>query len=151
MWTSEWFYPICSYQSLGGSGTQSERYRRSSSRDLQSGTGRRDLHASRGRKAPDLSRPHFHRLFRVRTFLAHLPCLVRPYSPLMSIKGFHIVFIVFSTLLALGIGCYCVWVDLTVGEPVYRTGAIVSFVCAVGLIIYGVLFYRKMKRLRLIT
>ena len=42
----------------------------------------------------------------------------------MSIKGFHIVFIVFSTLLALGIGCYCVWVDLTVGEPVYRTGAI---------------------------
>jgi hypothetical protein len=38
-----------------------------------------------------------------------------------------------------------------VGEPVYRTGAIVSFVSAVGLIIYGVLFYRKMKRLRLIT
>jgi hypothetical protein len=61
----------------------------------------------------------------------------------MSIKGFHIVFIVFSTLLALGVGGYCVWVDLTVGEPVYRTGAIVSFVCAVGLIIYGVLFYRK--------
>ncbi|MGB9156872.1 MAG: hypothetical protein WCB20_10305, partial [Chthoniobacterales bacterium] len=92
-----------------------------------------------------------HWLFRSRTFLAHLPRLVRPDSPLMSIKGFHIVFIIFSTLLALGIGCYCVWVDLTVGEPVYRTGAIVSFVSAVGLIIYGVLFYRKMKRLRLIT
>jgi len=45
----------------------------------------------------------------------------------MSIKGFHIVFIVFSTLLALGIGCYCIWIDLTVGEPVYRTGAIASF------------------------
>ena len=69
----------------------------------------------------------------------------------MSIKGFHIVFIVFSTLLAIGVGCYCVWVDLTVGEPIYRTGAIVSFVCAVGLIVYGVLFYRKMKRLRLMT
>ena len=76
---------------------------------------------------------------------------VRSYSPLMSIKGFHIVFIVFSTLLALGIGCYCVWVDLTVGEPVYRTGAIASFVSAVVLIVYGILFYRKMKRLRLIT
>ena len=37
------------------------------------------------------------------------------------------------------------------GEPVYRTGAIISLVSAVGLIIYGVLFYRKMKRLRLIT
>jgi hypothetical protein len=69
----------------------------------------------------------------------------------MSIKGFHIVFIIFSTLLDFCVGCYCVWVDLTVGEPIYRTGAIVSFVSAVALIIYGVLFYRKMKRLRLIT
>ena len=69
----------------------------------------------------------------------------------MSIKGFHIVFIIFSTLLAIGVGGYCVWVDLTVGEPVYRTGAIVSFVSAVGLIVYGVWCYRKMKRLRLIT
>jgi len=82
-------------------------------------------------------------VFRPWTFLAHLPRLVRSRSPLMSIKGFHIVFIVFSTLLALGIGCYCVWVDLTVGEPVYRTGAIASFVSAVVLIVYGVLFYRK--------
>ena len=69
----------------------------------------------------------------------------------MSIKGFHIVFIIFSTLLALGIGLWCVWIDLTVGEPVYLGGAVVSFACALALIIYGVLFYRKMKRLRLIT
>ena len=69
----------------------------------------------------------------------------------MSIKGFHIVFIIFSTLLAIGIGIWCVWVDLTVGEPVYLTGAIASFVSAIGLIVYGILFYRKMKRLRLIT
>ena len=69
----------------------------------------------------------------------------------MSLKGFHIVFIVFSTLLALGIGFWCIWVDLTVGEPVYRSGAIVSFVVALALVIYGVWFYRKMKRLRIIT
>ncbi len=69
----------------------------------------------------------------------------------MSIKGFHIVFIIFSTLLALGIGLWCVWVNLTVGEPVYLGGAIASFASAVALIVYGVLFYRKMKRLRLIT
>jgi hypothetical protein len=69
----------------------------------------------------------------------------------MSIKGFHIVFIIFSTLLAIGIGLWCVWVDLTVGEPVYLGGAIASFVSAIGLIVYGILFYRKMKRLRLIT
>lgn len=69
----------------------------------------------------------------------------------MSIKGFHILFIIFSTLLAIGMGLWCVWVNLTIGEPIYLGGAIASFVSAAGLIVYGVLFYRKMKRLRLIT
>jgi hypothetical protein len=69
----------------------------------------------------------------------------------MSLKGFHIVFIIFSTLLALGVGAWCIWVNLVEGEPVYLAGAIFSFVAAVGLIVYGVWFYRKMKRLRIIT
>jgi len=69
----------------------------------------------------------------------------------MSLKGFHIVFIIFSTLLALGIGAWCIWVNLVEGEPVYLAGAIFSFVDAVALIVYGVWFYRKMKRLRIIT
>ena len=69
----------------------------------------------------------------------------------MSLKGFHIVFIIFSTLLALGIGGWCIWVNLVEGEPVYLAGAIFSFVAAVALMVYGVWFYRKMKRLRIIT
>ena len=69
----------------------------------------------------------------------------------MSLKGFHIVFITFSTLLALGCGAWCLWVNRVVGEPVYLSGAIVSFLAALGLITYGLWFYRKMKRLRLIT
>jgi len=69
----------------------------------------------------------------------------------MSLKGFHIVFIIFSTLLALGIGAWCVWVDLVEGAPIYLAGAICSFVVAVALIIYGIWFYWKMKRLRIIT
>ena len=69
----------------------------------------------------------------------------------MSLKGFHIVFIIFSTLLALGIGAWCVWVDLVEGAPIYLAGAVCSFVVGVALVIYGVWFYRKMKRLRLIT
>jgi hypothetical protein len=36
------------------------------------------------------------------------------------------------------------------GEPVYIAGAVASFACAMALVIYGVWFYRKMKRLRLI-
>jgi hypothetical protein len=69
----------------------------------------------------------------------------------MSLKGFHIVFIVFSTLLALSIGVWCIWVNLVEGAPVFAAGAVASFVCALALIIYGVWFYRKMKRLGIIT
>src|SRR5437667_11000803 len=69
----------------------------------------------------------------------------------MSLKAFHIVFIIFSTLLALGVGAWCIWVDLVEGTPIYLAGAIASFVAAVALIVYGVWFYRKMKRLRIIT
>ena len=69
----------------------------------------------------------------------------------MSLKGFHIVFITFSTLLALGCGAWCVWVHVVFGAPAYLTGAIFSFLSATALIIYGIWFYRKMKRLRIIT
>jgi len=69
----------------------------------------------------------------------------------MSLKGFHIVFITFSTLLALGCGAWCVWVNSIAGAPVYLAGAAVSFAAAFILVLYGVWFYRKMKRLRLIT
>ena len=69
----------------------------------------------------------------------------------MSLKGFHIVFITFSTLLALGCGAGAFGSILSVGAPVYLTGAICSFLAATALIIYGIWFYRKMKRLRIIT
>lgn len=69
----------------------------------------------------------------------------------MSLKAFHIVFIVFSTLLALALGGWCIWINLVEGAPVFLAGAIASFVAAVALIIYGVWFYRKMKRLGIIT
>lgn len=69
----------------------------------------------------------------------------------MSLKGFHIVFITFSTLLALGIGVWCIWVDLVAGAPIYLAGAVFSFITAIALIVYGIWFWRKMKRLRLIS
>ena len=69
----------------------------------------------------------------------------------MSLKGFHIVFITVSTLLALGAGAWCLWVDSLHGTPAFRLGAICSFAAGLALICYGVYFYRKMKRLRIIT
>ncbi|MFL6514630.1 MAG: hypothetical protein ACJ8M1_06350 [Chthoniobacterales bacterium] len=69
----------------------------------------------------------------------------------MSLKAFHIIFIVFSTLLAIGVGSWCVWVNLVEGVQIYLAGAIASFACAVGLVIYGFWFYRKMKRLGILS
>lgn len=69
----------------------------------------------------------------------------------MSLKAFHFVFIIFSTLLAIGSGAWCIWVDLVEGAPIYVAGAIASFAAAVALIVYGVWFYKKMKRLHIVT
>ena len=69
----------------------------------------------------------------------------------MSLKGFHIVFITFSTLLALGCGAWCIRVNQVAGAPVYLAGAIACFLVALALLVYGVWFYKKMKRLRIIT
>jgi hypothetical protein len=69
----------------------------------------------------------------------------------MSLKAFHLFFIFISMVLALGLGSWCIWVDLVEGAPIYLAGAIASFASAVGLFVYGIWFYRKMKRLRLIT
>ena len=69
----------------------------------------------------------------------------------MSLKGFHILFISVCTLLALGLGAWCIRVNLAAGAPVYLLGAVGSFFAAGALMIYGVWFYRKMKRLRIIT
>jgi len=69
----------------------------------------------------------------------------------MSLRAFHIVFITVSTLLALGVGGWCLWINSVEGAPIFRIGAMFSFAAGVGLIVYGVWFYRKMKRLRIIV
>jgi hypothetical protein len=68
----------------------------------------------------------------------------------MSLRGFHIVFITLSTLLAAGVGGWCLWINSIEGTPVFLIGAVCGFVAAVSLIIYGIWFYRKMKRLRIV-
>ena len=68
----------------------------------------------------------------------------------MSLKAFHIIFVLFSTLLAFGIGIWCLWVNKMTESSAYTAGAVVSFLAAVALVVYGCWFWRKMKRLRLI-
>jgi uncharacterized membrane protein YccC len=69
----------------------------------------------------------------------------------MSLKGFHIVFITFSTLLALGGAGLCIRVNRLAGGSGYLIGAVICFAAALALVVYGVWFYKKMKRLRIIT
>ena len=53
----------------------------------------------------------------------------------MSLKGFHIVFVTFSTLLAFGIGIWCLWVNKVTATNAYTVGAVCSFAAAVVLIV----------------
>ncbi len=69
----------------------------------------------------------------------------------MSLKAVHFIFIFFSTLVALALGVWCVWVNLVEGSSIYLGGAIASFAAAVLLVVYGIWFYRKMKRLGIIA
>jgi hypothetical protein len=68
----------------------------------------------------------------------------------MSLKGFHILFITISTLLAFAIGVWCLWINSMGAATGYVVGAVCSFIVALTLLIYGCWFWRKMKRLRLL-
>lgn len=58
----------------------------------------------------------------------------------MSLRLFHIIFILFSTALALLLGFW------SLHHSGYYWLGIFSFVCAAGLAGYGVWFYQKLKK-----
>ncbi len=64
----------------------------------------------------------------------------------MSLKAFHIVFIVLSVSLS----CWFGWWATGSGEAsaVVRTLGFVSYACAVGLLVYGVAFFKKLTQLK---
>jgi hypothetical protein len=57
----------------------------------------------------------------------------------MSLKTFHIFFISVAVLLCLGFGAWCL------RQPGYIAAGIGSFVVAVGLVVYEVIFLRRFK------
>ncbi len=59
----------------------------------------------------------------------------------MSLKAFHVVFVTVATLLAMGVGVWC----LRIRESGYVPIGMVSIGVAVALVVYGVWFLRKMK------
>jgi hypothetical protein len=65
----------------------------------------------------------------------------------MSLKTFHIVFITMSFLLAVAFGAWCLRVADAEGEGPWRIAAMASFAAAAALVVYGVWFLRKLRRL----
>jgi len=67
----------------------------------------------------------------------------------MSIRGFHIIFVIISTLLCVGVS---LWVFLVSGLPdglgktMFGGGAALA---ALALPVYGVFFYSKIKKLNI--
>jgi hypothetical protein len=66
----------------------------------------------------------------------------------MSLKALHILFVCCSTLLAFGLGTWCVgqYLDKR-GGGLYLLAGIGSFGAGVGLIRYGIVIYRKLKNM----
>lgn len=65
----------------------------------------------------------------------------------MSLKGFHVVFVAASTLLAIGFGAWCFTSPLA-SSAGYRVAGGIAMLAAIGLVIYGFAFYRKISEIQ---
>jgi hypothetical protein len=63
----------------------------------------------------------------------------------MSLKAFHIVFIVMSTVLSLGFGAWALTRNLAGGSSMYLLVAAGAVAAAAGLAVYGIWFLRKLR------
>lgn len=63
----------------------------------------------------------------------------------MSLKAFHIVFIVVSTLLTVGFGYWAVGEYRSSGDAMNLGIGVGSLVAALALLVYGVWFLRKLR------
>lgn len=63
----------------------------------------------------------------------------------MSLKAFHIAFVVISLTLAIGFGYWCMKGFFAGGEVVLLVAGIASLAAAIGLGMYGRYFLRKLK------
>jgi len=63
----------------------------------------------------------------------------------MSLKNFHIAFVSITVLFFSGLAAWCLLVN---GLPdLYRIMGWISVVCAVGMLVYGILFLKKTRNL----
>jgi len=63
----------------------------------------------------------------------------------MSLKAFHIIFVVASVLLALGVGAWAFAEFAQVGGAWMIALGVASIVFAAGMVVYGVWFLKKLR------
>lgn len=63
----------------------------------------------------------------------------------MSLKAFHIFFVVMATLLCTGFGLWCVGRHMDGMTGSYQLLAAASFLGAIALVVYGRIFLQKMQ------
>lgn len=67
----------------------------------------------------------------------------------MSLKAFHIVFVIVSILLMVGMGIWAVGIYNKQGEGAYLALGVVGFVCALAMTGYGRWFLKKLEKAHL--
>lgn len=63
----------------------------------------------------------------------------------MSLKTLHIVFVIASTLMVLGIGGWLIDRYMDSGRALHLALSVVCFLCAAGFVYYGKVILKKLK------
>lgn len=63
----------------------------------------------------------------------------------VSLKSFHIIFVICSTLFAGGFGYWTLQSFQQTGDGLMLTFCLASFAAAIGLLVYGVWFLKKLR------
>ena len=63
----------------------------------------------------------------------------------MSLKAFHIFFIILSVLCAFGFALWSMMSYSTNGDLMLVAAAVIAFAAGIGLILYGIRFLKKLK------
>lgn len=63
----------------------------------------------------------------------------------MTLKAFHVAFVIVSTLMSAGFGVWSLNAYRTAGTAQHLFLGVLSLAIAVGLVVYGTWFLRKMK------
>lgn len=76
-----------------------------------------------------------------------LRCFPNYFCPSMSLKTVHIVFIVFATAISFMFGLWALIRGMEDASGAMIGMGLIGLICGIGLVLYGVTFWRKIREL----